>query len=173
MNQDPSSLTEAEDQSQEQLNHRYRIDPEVQEQQGRSFLFMVQQRMGAESASRAPSGASRNLSEQRETQAPEEEPETGRVRFRRQRTGGGNEQASLIKEYRANLPSYNDPRLPVKEILFRLLLAGGNEPKSVSQLHDEMRDWVGIGDSRALSPAALVRLLEHDDYYGFARVDEG
>ena len=157
--------TEDQEEEPEFLQHRYRIDPSVQENGGRSFLFMLKQRMSPESLKR--------LGEQPEKQVPVEDGASGRVRFRRQKSDTTNDPISLIQQYSANTPNYNDPRLPLKEVLFRILLARGNEPKTVAQLYQDVKDWVGIGDTRAISHRSIARILEYDDFYGFFRVEQG
>jgi len=162
MNRDLSDTTAGTERDQELLNKLYRIDPTAYEKQGRSFLFALQQRMSAESL--------KKLGEEDEKQVPVEDAKSGRVRFRRQKADVSNDPIALIEEFCSKTPAYNDSRLPLKEILFRILLAGGNQPKSLAQVYQEVRAWVSISDTRVITPEALSRIMEHDDYYGFSRV---
>ncbi len=55
---------------------------------------------------------------------------------------------------------------PILETVFRLLLSRGNEPLTLGELVDMVREHHGGG--YAASPGALNRLLAEDRFYGFA-----
>ena len=53
------------------------------------------------------------------------------------------------------------------EAVFRLLLQNANQPMSVDQLHDRIREsWAGLEYLRSTSVTALVRILERQSSYG-------
>ena len=142
----------------------YRIDPAWYEQQGRSLSLLLTQRMCKDSLAK--------LGERREVRVPVEEPSTQRVRFKRKTSTFGDDPLAIIQECCSKTDDYRDPRLPIKELLCRLLLAGGNRPQTVEELYEGLKAWVGIGDTRVIFPEVIQRLMERDDYYGFAQVPE-
>ena len=62
--------------------------------------------------------------------------EAGKVTFQR---GGGrdyaNDPMAVIQDYCADSAEFRDPALPLKEIMFRLLLLRGNEPMNVEEFY--------------------------------------
>ena len=75
-----------------------------------------------------------------------------------------------IQEFQADSHDFIRYDMPIKEIAFRTLLARGNEPMSLNEIHGELT----VRWSNALRPISielplLGRVLEADTYYGFAR----
>ena len=61
--------------------------------------------------------------------------------------------------------------MPIKEIAFRTLLARGNEPMALQDLHRELTGrWSNAVRPISIEISLLGRVLEADTYYGFARV---
>jgi len=56
--------------------------------------------------------------------------------------------------------------MPVLESLFRLFIAGGNEPMTVEQMGRQLSERRG-GDVSRTTEEILLRLLQNDRYYGF------
>jgi hypothetical protein len=53
-----------------------------------------------------------------------------------------------------------------------MILAAGNTPVAVSQLHYQLTEhWATPGNLMNVSVEGLLRVLETDDYYGFRRRD--
>lgn len=79
----------------------------------------------------------------------------------------------LIREIAQNYK--NDPNfirsdMPVQEIVFRTLLARGNRPMSLSDLHYELTErWATPVRPIVITEERLLRILDSDTYYGFAR----
>ena len=79
----------------------------------------------------------------------------------------------LIREIAQNYK--NDPNfirsdMPVQEIIFRTLLARGNRPMSLSDLHYELTErWATPIRPIVMTEQRLLRILDSDTYYGFAR----
>lgn len=131
---------------------RYRIDPEWYQQHQRSFYYTLRERLCEESHDRA-------LVQAAIAAAP-----AGRRRAATPEEG-------LIKEIQdccSVTPEFRSGRPSLGEILFRLLLAGGNQPATAQELYDQVRSWVGPSDGRAINPEVVQRLLETDQHYGFA-----
>ena len=58
--------------------------------------------------------------------------------------------------------------MPIKEIVFRTLLAQGNHAMSVSALHQELTvRWSNALRPISIDEALLRRVMEVDTYYGF------
>lgn len=80
------------------------------------------------------------------------------------------EQIAHILECCAEDESFIRPGMPVQEILFRMILAAGNKPVPVGQLHHQLTEqWATPGNLMNVSVEGLSRVLENDDYYGFRR----
>ena len=79
----------------------------------------------------------------------------------------------LIREIAQNYK--NDPNfirsdMPVQEIIFRTLLARGNRPMSLLDLHYELTErWATPIRPIVITEERLLRILDSDTYYGFAR----
>ena len=80
---------------------------------------------------------------------------------------------SLIREISQN--SKNDSNfirsdMPVQEIVFRTLLARNNRPMSLTDLHYELTEkWATPVRPIVITEERLLRILDKDTYYGFAR----
>ncbi|MEE8464861.1 MAG: hypothetical protein V3S68_00175 [Dehalococcoidia bacterium] len=79
----------------------------------------------------------------------------------------------LIREIAQNYK--NDPNfirsdMPVQEIIFRTLLARSNRPMLLSDLHYELTErWATPIRPIVITEERLLRILDSDTYYGFAR----
>lgn len=139
------------------LHQRYRVEPEWYLRTGLSFDFAVRQRISNDAAAAIEDGGARRPVR-----------EAGKVTFQR---GGGkdyaNDPMAVIQDYCADSAEYRDPALPLKEIMFRLLLLRGNEPMNVEEFYEAVLDWVKTGDGRVITPEVIQRLLAADQDYGF------
>ena len=78
-----------------------------------------------------------------------------------------------IAQYSADEEDFIDSSMPIQEIVFRTLLARRNEPMSLSDLHYELTErWATPIRPISISLRHLERILDNDDYYGFARVEQ-
>ena len=60
--------------------------------------------------------------------------------------------------------------MPVQEIIFRTLLARNNRPMSLLDLHYELTEkWATPIRPIVITEERLLRILDSDTYYGFAR----
>ena len=79
----------------------------------------------------------------------------------------------LIREISQNYK--NDPNfirsdMPIQEIVFRTLLARNNRPMSLVDLHYELTErWATPMRPIVITEERLLRILDSDSYYGFAR----
>ena len=83
--------------------------------------------------------------------------------------------AWLVTNVRAccsNVPGFINPKLPLLEKVFRLLLSEGNRPLRIRELMAQLSFYSECPVS--LSFQTLARLLDSSQYYGFARdLDKG
>ena len=79
----------------------------------------------------------------------------------------------LIREIAQNFktdPDFIRSDMPVQEIVFRTLLARGNRPMSLSDLHYELTErWATPIRPIIITEERLLRILDSDTYYGFVR----
>ncbi|MCH2674513.1 MAG: hypothetical protein VYE35_00380 [Chloroflexota bacterium] len=80
---------------------------------------------------------------------------------------------SLIREISQsykNDASFIRSDMPVQEIVFRTLLARNNRPMSLADLHYELTEkWATPIRPIVITEERLLRILDNDTYYGFAR----
>ena len=73
---------------------------------------------------------------------------------------------AAIKECCGQTPEYVTARMPIMESVFRIILANGNQPLSVSEISKQLNERRG-GDAYVTDPMLLNRILSHDKWYGF------
>lgn len=79
----------------------------------------------------------------------------------------------LIVDRSSRQHDYLLPDTPLKEALFRLMLAEGNRPMSAAELSETLSTrWAMSAYPRNLSPHVINRLLEHGANYCIVPVDE-
>ena len=80
---------------------------------------------------------------------------------------------SLIREISQNYKNdetFIRSDMPVQEIVFRTLLARNNRPMSLADLHYELTEkWATPIRPIVITEERLLRILDNDTYYGFAR----
>ena len=76
-----------------------------------------------------------------------------------------------IREFHADVGEFIRPDMPIQEILFRMLLARGNEPLTLGELHRDLTEtWSSALRPISIDEDRLQNVLEADTYYGFAEV---
>ena len=79
----------------------------------------------------------------------------------------------LIREIAQNYkddPNFIRSDMPVQEIIFRTMLARSNRPIALSDLHYELTErWATPIRPIVITQQRLLRILDDDTYYGFAR----
>jgi hypothetical protein len=143
---------------------RYFIDFDSYPQKNRSRDVLLRDRMCEESRSR--------LGEQVRTRGAVAEAEGGKVKFNTKGGRYGEDPIALIKECCAGKPEYRDPRLPLKEVIFRLLLANGNVPMTVEELRAAASEWTGFEYGGGITSEAVLQIMEVDALYGFAPAED-
>ena len=78
-----------------------------------------------------------------------------------------------IVDHCAATPDYLLPDTPLKEAVFRLLLAGGDEPMNAVELGRALSErWAMSAYPREVSSAVVQRLLDHSPYYGITKAEK-
>ncbi len=81
------------------------------------------------------------------------------------------EQIKEIAKCCADQEGFIRPEMPMQEIVFRTLLATGNEPVSLEHLHHLITDELYTPiNPRSIPLKGLKRVLDTDTYYGFRRI---
>ncbi|MBM2826634.1 MAG: hypothetical protein HW403_698, partial [Dehalococcoidia bacterium] len=80
--------------------------------------------------------------------------------------GSGSSLIATIQQCCSTAPEYNNPSLPIMEVIFRVFLASGNKPMTLEEIHEQFRIWVGPSDGRALNEDVLKKLVGADLSYG-------
>ena len=85
--------------------------------------------------------------------------------------GSGQHQKDQIKKIEkccSEAEDFLQPGMPLQEIVFRLLLKGGNRPTAISELHYALtEDLAKPTHPMNITVQALRNILEKDHYYGF------
>jgi hypothetical protein len=83
-------------------------------------------------------------------------------------------EAALLRTIRqccSKRDGFITPNMPLLEMIFRLLLANGNQPLELEQMQEQLQKWLGdTSNSRDLSVPKLKRILSNDQYYGLRSV---
>ena len=83
------------------------------------------------------------------------------------------EYVARITEQCADTPDFLLPDNPLKESVFKVILAGGNEPKTAEEISEFLSArWELTAYPRDLSPAVIGKLLEHSQSYRIAALPE-
>ncbi|MSQ10776.1 MAG: hypothetical protein EXR52_07210, partial [Dehalococcoidia bacterium] len=134
---DDTTLTAAEPDLEALLHEEYHVDPDWYVRTELSWDLALRDRLCHDARS------GKTASEPRRAVRGA----AGGVRF--QRKAGkdySSDPIAAIQDMCADAADYRDAALPLKEILFRLLLAGGNQPLTVLSLYDSVMEWVNGGD---------------------------
>ena len=79
-------------------------------------------------------------------------------------------EAALLRTIRqccSKRDGFITPNMPLLEMIFRLLLANGNQPLELGQMQEQLQKWLGdTSNARDLSVPKLKRILSNDKYYG-------
>ena len=75
-----------------------------------------------------------------------------------------------VSDYSAGEADFISSDMPIQEIVFRMLLVRRNEPTALTELHNELTErWATPVRPINVSLKSLQRILDNDNYYGFAR----
>lgn len=72
-----------------------------------------------------------------------------------------------VRDCCSKYKEYIRPNMPLREAIFRVVLASGNQPLNTEEISQQL-EWMGYGErARYISPVAIKRMLECDLFYGF------
>jgi len=72
-----------------------------------------------------------------------------------------------IKQCCSKREGFITPNMPLLEIVFRLLLANGNQPLGLIEIQEQLQQRTGdLSGAKDLSTPKLKRILDNDRYYG-------
>ena len=81
--------------------------------------------------------------------------------------------ARCIAEHCGQMPDYLPSDTPLKEAIFRVILAGENEPMAAEEISQVLLErWAMTPFPRDISPRVIGRLMDHSESYCIARVPE-
>jgi hypothetical protein len=73
----------------------------------------------------------------------------------------------IIKQCCSKRDGFITPNMPLLEMIFRLLLANGNQPLELGEMQEQLKKWLGdTSNAPDLSIPKLKRMLDNDRYYG-------
>ncbi len=76
-----------------------------------------------------------------------------------------------IQEFHRDTPDFIRADMPIQEIVFRTLLARGNDSMSLREIHRELtQQWGNTLRPISIDEGRLRRVLNADSYYGFAEI---
>ena len=82
------------------------------------------------------------------------------------------EAVATIADHCSTAEDYLLPDTPLREAVFRLILEGGNEPKSAKEISAALASRWSSNPARDVSPRILGRLLEHGQSYRVVPFEE-
>ncbi len=76
-----------------------------------------------------------------------------------------------IVKHCSKTPDYLLPDTPLKEAIFRAILAGGNEPRSAEDISEDLTErWSMTAQTRDISSQVIQRLLDNSPNYSIDRL---
>jgi hypothetical protein len=132
-----------EEESMEQEEPRWAIDPDWFETNNRSLLALVRSSLCSKCRKRLDSGGTR---------------------------GSLDDLMTNIRKCCSTEPDYITGSLPIMESVFRLFLANGNQALDLIELGRQLSERRGV-DTYRTSVEILSRLLKYDKYYGIRPVE--
>ncbi|HUV51693.1 MAG TPA: hypothetical protein VMW64_01285 [Dehalococcoidia bacterium] len=78
----------------------------------------------------------------------------------------------VIKQCCSKREGFITPTMPLLEIVFRQLLANGNQPLGLDQIQEQLQKYLGDTSAKDISLPKLKRIIENDRYYGLKPAPE-
>lgn len=138
---------------------RYYIDPDWHQRKSRSFRVLLETRLCAGCQDRLGTEVEERVTTVRKKGAVVQEARMSPF---------PSNPIAQIRDCCSKTKDYVRPNMPLREAIFRVILANGNQPLDLEEICQQL-EWMGYGErARFISPATIQRLLETDDFYGFA-----
>src|SRR4030042_1354134 len=77
-----------------------------------------------------------------------------------------------IKQCCSKREGFIAPTMPLLEMVFRLLLANGNQPLGLDQIQEQLQKYLGDTSIKDISLPRLKRIIDNDRYYGLKQAPE-
>lgn len=137
---------------------RYFIDFKWYEENNRSFSAFARSRLCFSCQSKQEVETERSIPV---------EGSDGKVMFQTSKATHGDDLLVVIRDCCSQARGFITPDLPVMEIVFRILLANGNQPLTLEEIRARLEEKLtGADRPRTLSSEMLQRILDNDVYYG-------
>ena len=163
----PAEVTEPTTETQEVVEAgeevRYFIDPQWYEEHGLVFATVAQARL-------CPS-CSTKLGTFVEERYPVIDPKTKRVTFEYRRVPYAANPLPIIRDCCSRARDYIGPETPLLEAIFRVFLANGNQPMTLSAIREHLLTYLPeMAALRSDYPVELLRrLITGDQAYGLRK----
>ena len=142
----------------------YHIDPVWYAKVGKSFSLLLRGRMC--------SSCRQKFGTQHEERVPTHDEKTGKVTFEVKRTTYGEDPVAVIQSCCSKAADFISPGMPIKEIIFRILLSAGNEPLEMEEIKRRLDEHLGsLRATHNTSIEVIKRLLDKDNFYGIRPVE--
>jgi len=143
---------------------RYAIDTTWYDRHDLSFEEIVRLRMCSSCRAR--------LGEEVQERYPVFDRETGQIAYEERTVIYGANPLKVIRDCCSRQHDFITPEMPVLEVLFRVLLARGNQPATLAELREQMAAFCPDGRCRwlLLPLEVLERLLDDERFYGIQPV---
>ena len=77
-----------------------------------------------------------------------------------------------IKQCCSKREGFIAPTMPLLEMVFRLLLANGNQPLGLDQIQEQLQKYLGDTSVKDISLPRLKRIIDNDRYYGLKQAPD-
>lgn len=78
----------------------------------------------------------------------------------------------VIKQCCSKREGFVTPTMPLLEMVFRLLLANGNQPLGLDQIQEQLQKYLGDTSVKDISLPRLKRIIDNDRYYGLKQAPD-
>ncbi len=146
---------------------KYFVDPQWYEERGLSFTNVAQGRLCASCQAKLGTVEVKRF--------PTVDPKTKRVTFEMREVPYASQPLQVIREDCSRSRDYITPETPLLEAIFRVFLANGNQPMSLSTVREHLLTYLPeVAALRSDFPESLLkRLIENDNRYGIRELNVG
>ncbi len=140
---------------------KYYIDLQWYEARNRSFRLVAQGRFCPACQRKVEAG------EQTQERVPTVDPKTGRVVFELRTVPYGANPLQVIRTCCSKQRNYITPETPLREAIFRVFLANGNQPMEAERIREFLGEYINLADRpHGYNVDLIERLIQTDTTYG-------
>jgi len=142
---------------------RYFVDADWYDRQGLSFPDVIRLRMCPQCQVR--------LGEEIEERYPTADRRTGKVTYEVRKIRYGARPIPIIRDCCSRKSGFITAEMTALEVVFRILLANGNQPMPLEHVREQLREWCPTGRCQwLLMPMEILRnVVSRDQFYGLHR----